>query len=83
VEQLACAGVLAVLLPVFNLAAWHGGMFTAFATGDLAKGGIDVGLLLIGAGLLWAARKVNRHVPAQRRMRAPRASAATATGPGA
>lgn len=83
VEQLACAGVLAVLLPVFNVAAWHGGMFTAFATGDLAKGGIDVGLLLIGAGLLWAARKVNRHVPAQRRVRAPRASAATATGPSA
>jgi uncharacterized iron-regulated membrane protein len=83
VEQLACAGVLAVLLPVFNVAAWHGGMFTAFATGDLAKGGIDVGLLLIGAGLLWAARKVNRHVPPQRRVRASRASAATATGPSA
>lgn len=83
VEQLACAGVLALLLPVFNVAAWHGGMFAAFAAGDLAKGGMDVGLLLIGAGLLWAARKVNRHVPVARRVRAPRASAATVTGPGA
>lgn len=81
VEQLACAGVLAILLPVFNVAVWHGGMFTAFATGDLAKGGMDAGLLLIGAGLLWAARRVNRHVPVPRRVRAPRASAATVTGP--
>jgi hypothetical protein len=81
VEQLACAGVLAILLPVFNVAVWHGGMFTAFATGDLAKGGMDAGLLLIGAGLLWAARRVDRHVPVPRRVRAPRASAATVTGP--
>lgn len=81
VEQLAGAGVLAVLLPVFNVVAFHGGMVAAFAAGDLAKGGIDVGLLLIGAGLLWAARRVHNHVPVQRRVRAPRAIAAAATGP--
>ena len=59
------------------------GLFGAFAAGDLAKGGLDVGLLLIGAGLLWTARRVHRHVPAQRRVRVPRATTAVAAEPSA
>jgi len=83
VEQLATAGLLALLLPVFNMLAWHGGLFTALGAGDMAKGGIDLGLLLIGAALLWVARRVHRYVPAQRRVRAPRGVAVVTTGSGA
>ncbi|MBA0328634.1 PepSY domain-containing protein [Stenotrophomonas maltophilia] len=76
VEQLALAGVLALGLPLYNLAAWQGGAVTALANGDGARAGIDIGLLLIGASLLWAARKVHRFVPAQRKPRAARAAPA-------
>ncbi|WP_369038413.1 PepSY-associated TM helix domain-containing protein [Stenotrophomonas maltophilia] len=74
VEQLALAGVLALGLPLYNLVAWHGGAVSALAAGDGAKAGIDIGLLLMGACLLWAARKVHRFVPAQRRPRAAHAA---------
>lgn len=76
VEQLALAGVLAVGLPLYNLVVWQGGAISALANGDGARAGIDIGLLLIGASLLWAARKVHRFVPAQRKPRAPRAAPA-------
>lgn len=76
VEQLALAGVLALGLPVYNLIAWHGGLFSALGEGDGAKAGIDIGLLLIGSGLLWCARKVHRFVPA---MRKPRTTRSTST----
>lgn len=80
VEQLASAGVLALGLPLYNLVAWHGGALSALAAGDGAKAGIDIGLLLIGAGLLWAARKVHRFVPAQRKPRAARATTPAEAG---
>lgn len=83
VEQLALAGVLALGLPLYNLVAWHGGAVSALAAGDGAKAGIDIGLLLIGAGLLWAARKVHRFVPAQRKPRAARTGATAAVEAGA
>jgi len=83
VEQLALAGLLALGLPLYNLVAWHGGAVSALAAGDGAKAGIDIGLLLIGAGLLWAARKVHRFVPAQRKPRAARTGAPTAAEAGA
>ncbi|WP_313177116.1 PepSY-associated TM helix domain-containing protein [Stenotrophomonas sp.] len=83
VEQLALAGVLALGLPLYNLVAWHGGAVSALAAGDGAKAGIDIGLLLIGAGLLWAARKVHRFVPAQRKLRAARTGAPAAAEAGA
>ncbi|AWH48893.1 PepSY domain-containing protein [Stenotrophomonas sp. SAU14A_NAIMI4_5] len=83
VEQLALAGVLALGLPLYNLVAWQGGAVSALAAGDGAKAGIDIGLLLIGAGLLWAARKVHRFVPAQRKPRAARAGAPAAAEAGA
>ncbi len=83
VEQLALAGVLALGLPLYNLVAWQGGAVSALAAGDGAKAGIDIGLLLIGAGLLWAARKVHRFVPAQRKPRAARTGAPTAAEAGA
>ncbi|WP_313207185.1 PepSY-associated TM helix domain-containing protein [Stenotrophomonas sp.] len=82
VEQLALAGVLALGLPLYNLVAWHGGAVSALAAGDGAKAGIDIGLLLIGAGLLWAARKVHRFVPAQRKPRAARTGARAAAEAG-
>ncbi|WP_313455541.1 PepSY-associated TM helix domain-containing protein [Stenotrophomonas sp.] len=82
-EQLAVAGTLALLMPAFNLLAWKGGLFTAVAEGDSAKAGIDVGLCLLGVALLWAARKVHRHVPAPRRVRASRAAVVAADGAGA
>ena len=78
VEQLALAGVLALGLPLYNLVAWHGGAVSALAAGDGAKAGIDIGLMLIGAGLLWAARLVHRFVPAQRKPRAARTGAPAA-----
>ncbi len=78
VEQLALAGALAVLLPVFNAVVWNGGLFHAFATGNQAVGGIDLGLLLLGVALLWAARKVHRHVPVPRRARTSRTAPAAA-----
>ncbi len=80
VEQLALAGVLALGLPLYNLVAWHGGAVSALAAGDGAKAGIDIGLLLMGASLLWAARKVHRFVPAQRKPRAARTGASAAAG---
>jgi len=80
VEQLALAGVLALGLPLYNLVVWHGGAVTALAVGDGAKAGIDIGLLLIGASLLWAARKVHRFVPAQRKPRTARASSPAEAG---
>jgi hypothetical protein len=80
VEQLALAGVLALGLPLYNLVAWHGGALSALAAGDGAKAGIDIGLLLIGAGLLWAARKVHRFVPAQRKPRTARATTPAEAG---
>lgn len=80
VEQLALAGVLALGLPLYNLVAWHGGAVSALAAGDGAKAGIDIGLLLIGAGLLWAARKVHRFVPAERRARPARTASAAEAG---
>jgi len=83
VEQLALAGVLALGLPLYNLVAWQGGAVSALAAGDGAKAGIDIGLLLIGAGLLWAARKVHRFVPAQRKPRAARTGAPAAAEAGA
>ncbi len=83
VEQLALAGVLALGLPLYNLVAWHGGAVSALAAGDGAKAGIDIGLLLIGAGLLWAARKVHRFVPAQRKPRTARTGATAAVEAGA
>ncbi len=83
VEQLALAGLLALGLPLYNLVAWHGGAVSALAAGDGAKAGIDIGLLLIGAGLLWAARKVHRFVPAQRKPRAARTGATAAVEAGA
>ena len=83
VEQLALAGVLALGLPLYNLVAWHGGAVSALAAGDGAKAGIDIGLLLIGAGLLWAARKVHCFVPAQRKPRAARTGATAAVEAGA
>ena len=83
VEQLALAGVLALVLPLYNLVAWHGGAVSALAAGDGAKAGIDIGLLLIGGGLLWAARKVHRFVPAQRKPRAARPGATAAAEAGA
>lgn len=83
VEQLALAGVLALGLPLYNLVAWHGGAISALAAGDGAKAGIDIGLLLIGAGLLWAARKVHRFVPAQRKPRGARTGAPAAAEAGA
>jgi len=83
VEQLALAGVLALGLPLYNLVAWQGGAVSALAAGDGAKAGIDIGLLLIGAGLLWAARKVHRFVPAQRKPRAARTGATAAAEAGA
>ncbi len=83
VEQLAPAGVLALGLPLYNLVAWQGGAVSALAAGDGAKAGIDIGLLLIGAGLLWAARKVHRFVPAQRKPRAARTGATAAAEAGA
>ncbi|KAF1055553.1 MAG: hypothetical protein GAK43_00348 [Stenotrophomonas maltophilia] len=76
VEQLALGGVLALGLPLYNLVAWHGGLNSALLVGDGAKAGIDIALLLIGGGLLWAARKVHRFVPAQCTPRAARAGAA-------
>lgn len=83
VEQLALAGVLALGLPLYNLVAWQGGAVSALAAGDGAKAGIDIGLLVIGAGLLWAARKVHRFVPAQRKPRAARTGATAAVEAGA
>ncbi|WP_164073160.1 PepSY-associated TM helix domain-containing protein [Stenotrophomonas maltophilia] len=83
VEQLALAGLLALGLPLYNLVAWHGGAVSALAAGDGAKAGIDIGLLLIGAGLLWAARKVHRFVPAQRKPRTARTGATAAVEAGA
>ncbi|WMJ68419.1 PepSY-associated TM helix domain-containing protein [Stenotrophomonas sp. 24(2023)] len=77
VEQLAVAAVLALALPLYNLVAWHGGLFAALAAGDGAKAGIDIGLLLLGTGFAWAARKVHRFVPAQRRARAGSTAATT------
>ena len=81
VEQLVLAGVLALGLPLYNVIVWNGGVFAALAAGDGAKAGIDIGLLLIGAGLLWSARRVHRFVPAARRPRpartAPTAEAGT------
>ncbi len=82
-EQLAAAGVLSLLLPVFNLLVWNGGLFSALAAGDTAKAGIDLGLALLGAALLWVARKVHRHVPAARRARVPRNGALNTPGAGA
>lgn len=82
-EQLAVAGALALLLPLFNLLGWNGGLFSALAAGDTAKAGIDVGLGLLGVALLWAARKVHRHVPMPRRARTPRGSALSASEAGA
>ncbi|WNH51381.1 PepSY-associated TM helix domain-containing protein [Stenotrophomonas oahuensis] len=83
VEQLSVAGVLGLLLPVFNLLAWKGGLFSAFAVGDAATAGIDLGLALIGVALLWTARKVHRHVPVARRGRASRDTPLVAGGAGA
>jgi len=83
VEQLALAGVLALGLPLYNLVAWQGGAVSALAAGDGAKAGIDIGLLVIGAGLLWAARKVHRFVPGQRKPRAARTGATAAVEAGA
>ncbi|MET0130163.1 MAG: PepSY domain-containing protein, partial [Stenotrophomonas chelatiphaga] len=81
VEQLALAGVLALGLPLYNLIAWNGGMFSAAADGDGAKAGIDIGLLLIGGGLLWSARKVHRFVPGARRPRTQRTSSTAGANP--
>ena len=57
---------------------WQGGAVSALANGDGAKAGIDIGLLLIGASLLWAARKVHRFVPAQRKPRTGKGRGASA-----
>ncbi|KAG1092343.1 hypothetical protein G6F40_012839 [Rhizopus arrhizus] len=80
VEQLALAGALALGLPLYNLVVWQGGAVSALANGDGAKAGIDIGLLLIGASLLWAARKVHRFVPAQRKPRTARATTPAEAG---
>ena len=82
-EQLAVAGGLALLLPVFNLLVWSGGLFSALAVGDTAKAGIDLGLSVLGVTLLWTAREVHRHVPLQRRARAPRSAAISPSEVGA
>jgi len=81
VEQLALGGTLALGLPLYNIVAWQGGLFSAAAVGDGAKAGIDIGLLIIGVGLLWAARKVHRFVPAQRKVRQARAPATAPDAP--
>jgi uncharacterized iron-regulated membrane protein len=66
VEQLACAGGLSALLPLVN--ALTGGLALP---GSIAQGlgllaGFDLCALAIGAGLLFAAYKVWRHVPGAR-----------------
>ncbi|HYM87128.1 MAG TPA: PepSY-associated TM helix domain-containing protein, partial [Pseudoxanthomonas sp.] len=72
VEQFALASVMALALPIYNVATWHGGLFAAMTVGDGAKAGIDLALLLIGVGFLWIARKVHRFAPKQQASRAAR-----------
>ena len=70
--QLGMTGLLFALLPFYNQASGLGGIATGIMRGDWLIAGVDLTLLVFAAGFLWAARRVARHVPAQRRQRAAR-----------
>ncbi|UNK43038.1 PepSY domain-containing protein [Luteimonas sp. S4-F44] len=60
-EQLAIGALLFAALPVYNLIATHHGLFASLAAGDTAMATMEIGLLVLGAALGWAAWAVDRH----------------------
>ncbi|MDR0701682.1 MAG: PepSY domain-containing protein [Azoarcus sp.] len=71
VEQLACAGVLFALLPLLNAASGGLALPGSIARGTGLLVGFDLCALVSGAGLLFAAYKVHRHVPRVRLASSP------------
>lgn len=63
VEQLTLAGVLAMLLPVLNGASGGVHLGHSLGAGQLQAAGFDACALVLGALLMFAARKVSLHVP--------------------
>ncbi|MDR0717807.1 MAG: PepSY domain-containing protein [Azoarcus sp.] len=66
VEQLACAGGLFVLLPFVDAATGGLGLPDSILRGPGLVAGFDLCALASGAGLLFAAYKVQRHAPGAR-----------------
>ncbi len=63
VEQLTLAGVLTMLLPVLNGASGGVHLGHSLGAGQLQVAGFDTCALVLGALLMFAARKVSLHVP--------------------
>jgi hypothetical protein len=77
---LGATGVLLATIPVYNVLATPRGLPSTLLQGDYMLSGIDLALMLFGAGFLATARRVANYRPAAKRPR-KRASAAAAPAP--
>jgi uncharacterized iron-regulated membrane protein len=78
VEQLAFAGALFALLPILNAQTGGLSLFGSIYLDQWLVAGFDLCALITGGALLYAARKVYRHVPRVRHEHVPAAANTTA-----
>ena len=74
----ALTGAALLLLPAFNLVATRWNAWSSLAVGDALPLGVDTTMLAFGAGYLWLARRVARHVAS---VRTPRRAPVPETRP--
>jgi uncharacterized iron-regulated membrane protein len=79
VELLALQALLLIGLPLYDIVALPTGLFATIARGDWVLAGADLTFVALGSGFAFAAWRVHRFRPKDRRAARPRAISANAT----